>query len=159
MLVSPLRRHESFPPVVIYFTFLQHILRISCLCKVPLLNSQMERTICGKFWQNQNPINITWKCRLKVFSSRNSYYVCSKIWTNKFSRISHCGFVTLRSWYWHVTILIYSMSFQYRYFMCKEQIIYLIFLNRNISLWQCRPKVFSWKKSDDSLKTLVTHQF
>ena len=93
-----LKGDESFPPVVIYLIFLQHILRILCSSKVPLWNSQMEYTIYAKFAQKENSINITWTCRLKVFSSRNSYYVCLTIWTNKFLRISHCGFVTLTGW-------------------------------------------------------------
>ena len=49
-----LRSHEYFPPVVMYLTFLQHILQISHSCKVPLWNSQMEETIYAKFLQNQN---------------------------------------------------------------------------------------------------------
>ena len=111
------------PTVVIYLTFLQHISQTSRSGKAHLWKSQMERTIYGKFLQKQNSINITCKCRLNVFSNRKTYYVCSTIWTNKFLRIFHCGFVTLRSESWHVTILTHSIPFEYIYFMCKEQII------------------------------------
>ena len=58
------------------------------------MESQMEMTIYAKFLRSQNSINITGTGRLKVFLSRNIDYVCSTIWTHKFSRISHCGFVT-----------------------------------------------------------------
>ena len=91
-----LRGHQSFPPVVIYFRFVQHIiLPIWRSCKVPLWNSQMEETIYRKFLQNQKSIKITGKCRLRVFSRRNMYDKRLNIWKYKFSRISHCGFVTL----------------------------------------------------------------
>ena len=49
-----LRGHQSFPPQIMYFTFLQHILPIWSSCKVPLWNSQMEETIYRKFLQNQS---------------------------------------------------------------------------------------------------------
>ena len=84
-----LRGNESFPPVVIYLTFLQHILRISHSGKVALWNSQIETTIYTKFLRKQNSINIIWTCRLKVFSSRNSYDICWTIWTHKFLRTSY----------------------------------------------------------------------
>ena len=86
-----LRDHQSFPPVVMYLTFLQQR-----SCKVPFWNSQMEETIYGKFLQNQNSINITGKHHLEVFSRRNTYDKCLNIWKYKFSGVSHCGFVTLR---------------------------------------------------------------
>ena len=39
-------------------TFLQHILWISHSCKVPLWNSQMEKTIYGKFIQKENSVSL-----------------------------------------------------------------------------------------------------
>ena len=117
------RGDQSFPPLVIYVTFLQHILGTSRSGKVPLWNSQMEKRKNAKFLQKQNSINITWLCHLKVFLSRNSYYVCSAIWTHKFLNISHSDFVTLMYSYWHVTILTHSTSSRKIYFMCEEKII------------------------------------
>ena len=45
--------HQFFPTLVIYLTFVQHILQIHS-GKVPLWNSQMEETIYAKFLPNQN---------------------------------------------------------------------------------------------------------
>ena len=78
-----LRGHKSLPTVVIYLTFLQHILQISGSGKAPLWNSQMERTIYAKFLEKQNSINSTCKCRLNVFSKRNSY-----LYAKQFGQIS-----------------------------------------------------------------------
>ena len=88
--------HQLFLSVVLYLTFLQHILPTWPSCKVRLWNFNMEETIYGKFLQNQNSINITGKYCLKVFSRRNTYDKYLNIWKYQFSRISHCGFVTLR---------------------------------------------------------------
>ena len=45
--------NQFFPTLVIYLTFVQHILQIRS-GKVPLWNSQMEETTYAKFLQNQN---------------------------------------------------------------------------------------------------------
>ena len=75
-----LRGHQSFPPVVIHLTFVQHNLRTSHSGKVALCNSEMERTIYAKFLQKRNSINITWTCHLNVFPSGKRCDICLAIW-------------------------------------------------------------------------------
>ena len=53
------RGHQSFSPVVMYLTFLKHILQISRSCKVLFWNSQMQQRVYAKFLQNQNTVNIS----------------------------------------------------------------------------------------------------